>query len=82
MSPPVTAGATREARKPRKIDIVIKPSKRFFAQENAVQNGGNAQAAQEGRHDWFYYTSTKCAIPDDMAGQQRFWGALVTSAQH
>jgi hypothetical protein len=35
-----------------------------------------------GRHDWFYYTSTKCAIPDDMAGQQRFWGALVTSAQH
>ncbi len=19
-----------------------------------------------GRHDWFYYTSTKCAIPDDM----------------
>ncbi len=24
------------------------------------------------RHDWFYYTSTKCAIPDDMAGQQRF----------
>jgi hypothetical protein len=25
-----------------------------------------------GRHDWFYYTSTKCAIPDDMAGQQRF----------
>jgi hypothetical protein len=30
MSPPVTAGATREARKPRKIDIVIKPSKRFF----------------------------------------------------
>jgi hypothetical protein len=23
-------------------------------------------------HDWFYYTSTKCAIPDDMAGQQRF----------
>jgi len=37
---------------------------------------------QAGRHDWFYYTSTKCAIPDDMAGQQRFWGALVTSAQH
>jgi hypothetical protein len=30
MSPPVTAGATREVRKPRKIDIVIKPSKRFF----------------------------------------------------
>jgi hypothetical protein len=27
---------------------------------------------QAGRHDWFYYTSTKCAIPDDMAGQQRF----------
>jgi hypothetical protein len=25
-----------------------------------------------GRHDWFYYTSTKCAIPDDMAGQQCF----------
>jgi hypothetical protein len=25
-----------------------------------------------GRHDWCYYTSTKCAIPDDMAGQQRF----------
>jgi hypothetical protein len=24
------------------------------------------------RHDLFYYTSTKCAIPDDMAGQQRF----------
>jgi len=21
---------------------------------------------QAGRHDWFYYTSTKCAIPDDM----------------
>jgi hypothetical protein len=19
-----------------------------------------------GRHDWFYYTSTKCAIPDDI----------------
>jgi hypothetical protein len=38
--------------------------------------------AVPGRHDWFYYTSTKCAIPDDMAGQQRFWGALVTSAQH
>jgi hypothetical protein len=19
------------------------------------------------RHDWFYHTSTKCAIPDDMA---------------
>ncbi len=27
---------------------------------------------QAGRHAWFYYTSTKCAIPDDMAGQQRF----------
>jgi hypothetical protein len=27
---------------------------------------------QAGRHDWFYYTSTKCAIPDNMAGQQRF----------
>jgi hypothetical protein len=26
---------------------------------------------QAGRHDWFYYTSTKCAIPDDMAGQQQ-----------
>ncbi len=21
---------------------------------------------QAGRHDWFYYTSTKCAIPDDI----------------
>jgi len=21
---------------------------------------------QAGRHDWVYYTSTKCAIPDDM----------------
>jgi hypothetical protein len=20
-----------------------------------------------GRHDWFYYTSTKCAIPDGMS---------------
>ncbi len=27
---------------------------------------------QAGRHDWFYYTSTRCAIPDDIAGQQRF----------
>ncbi len=34
------------------------------------------------RHDWFYHTSTKCAIPDDIAGQQRFQEALVTSAQH
>jgi hypothetical protein len=24
-----------------------------------------------GRHDWFYYTSTKCAIPDDMTGLQK-----------
>ncbi len=23
------------------------------------------------RDDWFYYTSTNCAIPDDMAGQNR-----------
>jgi hypothetical protein len=30
------------------------------------------QPSSAGRHDWFYYTSTKCAIPDDMAGQQRF----------
>jgi hypothetical protein len=21
-------------------------------------------------HDWFYYTSTKCAIPDDMGGNR------------
>jgi hypothetical protein len=35
-----------------------------------------------GRHDWFYYTSTKCAIPDDIAGQQHFLEELVTSAQH
>jgi hypothetical protein len=25
------------------------------------------------RHDWFSYTPTKCAIPDDMAGQQCFY---------
>jgi hypothetical protein len=24
------------------------------------------QKREPGRHDWFYYTSTKCAIPDDM----------------
>ncbi len=30
-----------------------------------------------GRHDWFYYTSTKCTIPDDM-GCPRF----LSCAQH
>jgi hypothetical protein len=35
-------------------------------------SGGCSEPSQAGRHDWFYYTSTKCAIPDDMAGQQRF----------
>jgi hypothetical protein len=37
---------------------------------------------QAGKHNWFYYTSTKCSISDDNAGQQLFWEALVTSAQH
>ncbi len=26
--------------------------------------------AEAGRHDWFYYTSTKCAIPDDINMQK------------
>ncbi len=30
---------------------------------NTTQDSTGRQA---GRHDWFYYTSTKCAIPDDM----------------
>jgi hypothetical protein len=25
-----------------------------------------ATRRRAGRHDWFYYTSTKCAIPDDI----------------
>jgi hypothetical protein len=28
----------------------------------------NCWTRQAGRHDWFYYTATKCAIPDDMVG--------------
>jgi hypothetical protein len=33
---------------------------------------GRQAGRQAGRHDRFYYTSTKCAIPDDIAGQQLF----------
>jgi hypothetical protein len=36
---------------------------------------------QAGRHDWFYYTSTKCAIPDDMSCQN-IYPETVTVFRH
>ncbi len=45
---------------------------------STADDAGTAMASalqagrQAGRHDWFYYTSTKCAIPDDMALQVVF----------
>ncbi len=58
-------------------DVTARRSARLDTGGAAAADGAARRSAwqagrQEGRHDWFYYTSTKCAIPDDMAGQQRF----------
>ena len=41
-------------------------------------HAGGFQEEQTGRHDWFHYTSTKCAIPDDMEEQTNmFYGMAL-----
>jgi hypothetical protein len=54
--------------------ITLESVKSFLMMNMDARHGvsEHANASKRGRHDWFYYTSTKCAIPDDMAGQQRF----------
>ena len=42
---------------------VLRRNQLAFAGHTFVSALLNRQA---GRHDWFYYTSTKCAIPDDI----------------
>jgi hypothetical protein len=35
-----------------------------------------------GRHDWFYYTSTKCDIPDDTQNALKVSKSLLHVTQH